>query len=84
MSDEENPNIDNDETTSSKVRKDWLGTFLATVIVVSTWLVWGYIEVLTGTAVPNYLKTIIVVGGLMTVTWAFGKKTLEAVKEYRS
>jgi hypothetical protein len=76
---------DQNLTTSTRERWEYIATVLSTIVIVSlVGLVlgasWG---VLSLSAIPRTWMTLYSVVVLMATTWTFGKETLEAVKEVR-
>jgi len=85
---EPEPNIDSDEdstTKSTRTRWEWTGTILAFAMVLSLPMIIGLTAagVLTLSPISQAWFGLYFTVTLMAATWAFGKETLEAVREAR-
>lgn len=83
---EDTPDTDDDSTTTSaQTRWEYIGTILATVMVVSLpVIVLGTaFGVLTLSGINQAWFVVYSTVLLMAATWAFGKETLEAVQKAR-
>jgi len=74
-----------DVTTNTRERWQWTGTILASVMVLSLPLIVGLTTagVLSLSPISQGWFALYFTVTLMAATWAFGKGTLEAVREVR-
>lgn len=88
MPEDTESNIDSDEdstTTSTRTRWEWTGTILASAMVLSLPTIVGLTAagILTLNPISQAWFGLYFTVTLMAATWAFGKETLEAVREAR-
>lgn len=78
--------IDENLTTSTKERWEWIGTILASATVLSlpTLIIGAATEMLSLSSVGQAWFALYATVTLMAATWAFGRETLNAVQKARS